>query len=64
MAMIRRADIKSSEQSSHRVRVGGVYGGRRAWAEVLPWVLCLARMTYLGATEAIPTEPDVRGFLR
>lgn len=39
MALICQADIKSSEQGCHRVRVGGVYGGRRAWAELLPWVL-------------------------
>ena len=50
------------------VRFGGVYGGWRPWAELLPWVLwgtplALAGTSYLVRFEAMPTEPDVRDFL-
>lgn len=52
----------------HRVRFGGVCGGRRPWAELLPWASSgtpLAGWDNLsgGNFEAMPTEPDVRGFL-
>lgn len=52
----------------HRVRFGGVCGGRRPWAELLPWASSgapLAGWDNLsgGNFEAMPTEPDMRGFL-
>lgn len=60
--------VTSSQRGHHghmgsRVRFGGVYGGRRPWAELLPWVLWDAS-GYLVSFEAMPTEPDVRDFLR
>lgn len=64
--------VTSSQHVHHshmgsRVTFGGVYGGRRPWAELLLLGplgrLSLAGPTYLVSFGAMPTEPDVRDFL-
>lgn len=64
----RLVNMGNQSHMSSRVRLGGVYGGRRAWAELLPvgplgrlW-LWLGQVIWLDF-EAMPTEPDVRDFL-
>lgn len=57
--------IQVSSQASE-CSLGGVYGGRRPWAELVPrdlWDAPGLRLGYLVRIEAVATKPDVWDFL-